>query len=62
MVEAVPDALEKLTNRQREVFFLYYMEELTQKQIAGRLGIKQQSVHEALKAAKKNFEKNFKIA
>ena len=62
MVEAVPEALDKLTNRQREVFLLYYVDRMTQKQIAEKIGIKQQSVQEALKAAEKKFKKYFGVA
>jgi RNA polymerase sigma factor (sigma-70 family) len=39
---------EVLTERQREVVLLYYLEELNQRQIAERLGLSQQSVSEHL--------------
>ena len=39
---------EILTDRQREVIFLYFFERLNQRQIAERLGISQQSVSEHL--------------
>jgi len=39
---------EILTDRQREVVLLYFIEELNQRQIAERLGVSQQSVSERL--------------
>jgi len=45
-VRAIID--EVLTPRQREVVFLYFFEELNQREIAEKLGISQQSVSEHL--------------
>jgi len=43
-----------LTDRQREVVLLYFIEELNQRQIAERLGITQQSVSEHLYGKARN--------
>jgi RNA polymerase sigma factor (sigma-70 family) len=45
-IRAIMD--EALTTRQREVVYLYFLEELNQSEIAQRLGISQQSVSEHL--------------
>lgn len=51
--------MDKLTDRQREILILYYVEELTQEKIAARLGVRQQSVLDVLKAGRKKMQKNF---
>lgn len=55
------EMLDALTDKQREVFILYYKEGYTQQQIADMLGITKQSVGERLSTAvsrvKKFFEK-----
>lgn len=52
-------SMEKLTDRQREVVILYYVNKMTQMQIAEKLGIRQQSVLDFLEAARKKMQKNF---
>ena len=52
-------SMEKLTDRQREVVILYYVNKMTQMQIAEKLGIRQQSVLDFLGAARKKMQKNF---
>lgn len=54
--------LDALTDKQREVFILYYKEGYTQQQIADMLGITKQSVGERLSTAVsrvKNFLRKF---
>ncbi|MBR7084462.1 MAG: sigma-70 family RNA polymerase sigma factor [Oscillospiraceae bacterium] len=53
---AVFDAL---TERQQKIVFLRFHENLTQQEIAERLGIKQQSVCDVLKAAIKHLKSSF---
>ena len=48
-----------LTDRQRRIVKLYFFEQLTQQQIADALGIRQQSVTDALRAALKRMRKLF---
>ena len=52
-------SMKKLTDRQRQILNLYYVEELTQEEIADRLGIRQQSVLDVLKAGRKKMQKNY---
>lgn len=56
--EALPQALEELTERQREVILLYYWEEMTQEEIAYRLGVTQQAIDKHLSRAINNLQKN----
>jgi len=55
----VRKAMEKLTDRQREIVTLHYIKEMTQNEIADMLGVSQQSVHDVLKSARKKMQKNF---
>ena len=57
--EAVDRLLDVLTDRQRKTVELYFMEGLTQQEIAERLGIGQRSVSYALEAAVKKIKKVF---
>ena len=52
-------AMEKLTDRQREIMSLYHIQKLTQEEIAAKLGIRQQSVLDVLKAGKRKIQKYF---
>lgn len=52
-------SMRKLTDRQLQVLKLYYVNELTQEEIAARLGVVQQSVHDVLKAGRKKMQENF---
>ncbi len=56
--EALPHALEELTERQREVVMLYYWEQMTQEEIAYRLGVTQQAIDKHLSRAINNLQKN----
>lgn len=47
--------LTPLTDKQRKVYILYYLKQLTQTQIANRLGISVSSVNERLQNAKKRI-------
>lgn len=55
--DEVHSILDCLTERQRQVVEMYYLEQLTQQQIADRLGIKKQSVNENLKLAFNRLQK-----
>ena len=57
--ERLRKAMDKLTDRQREIVNLYYFHKLTQEEIAKRLGIRQQSVLDVLNAAIKRLQKKF---
>ena len=57
--ERLRQAMDKLTDRQREIVNLYYFQKLTQEEIAKRLGIRQQSVLDVLNAAIKRLQKKF---
>lgn len=47
--------LANLTDRQREIIDLYYLEELTQLETAGRLGLTQQAVTDHIQKIKKKI-------
>lgn len=51
--------LESLTEKQREVFLLYYYDGLKQREIAERLGISRDSVNDRLEGALKKVKKLF---
>lgn len=53
------EMLESMTEKQRDVFTLYYQYGYTQKEIAETLGISKQSVHERLDAALKKVKRLF---
>lgn len=53
------EMLESLTEKQREVFFLYYYDGLKQREIAERLGISRDSVNDRLEGALKKVKKLF---
>ena len=53
------EMLEALTDKQREVFILYYKEGYTQQQIADMLGVDQTSVRDRLVGAIKKVKKYF---
>ena len=55
--EAIQEQLEKLTDIQKTVFTAYYVLEYSQKEIAMRLGIAQQTVSRHLRAAKWKLRK-----
>ena len=55
--ERLRQAMDKLTDRQREIVNLYYFQKMTQEEIATRLGIRQQSVLDVLNAAIKRLQK-----
>lgn len=55
MVRALLDFAHLLTDRQQEVVRLYYRESLQQQEIAERLGISQQAVHDSLRRARKTI-------
>lgn len=54
--------LKKLTDKQRQVIYLYFFEEMNQREIAEYLGLTRSAVQSHLNYAKKNLEKmeNFK--
>jgi RNA polymerase sigma factor (sigma-70 family) len=56
--EALPKAMEELTDRQREVAILYYWEQMTQEEIAVRLKLTQPTVNEHLNRAINNLREN----
>jgi RNA polymerase sigma factor (sigma-70 family) len=56
--EALPKAMEELTERQREVVILYYWEQMTQEEIAVRLKLTQPTVNEHLNRAINNLREN----
>ena len=53
----ISEAMSVLTERQKEIAVLYYIEGLNQSAIAERLAISQAAVHYALEAAKKRWQK-----
>lgn len=55
MRRALLDYLHLLTPHQAEVVRLYYRESLQQKEIAERLGVSQQAVHDSLRRARKTI-------
>ena len=55
--EMISEAMSVLTERQKEIAVLYYIEGLNQSAIAERLAISQAAVHYALEAAKKRWQK-----
>ena len=55
--DSIAELLDCLTDRQRRILKLYFFEQLTQQQIADALGIRQQSVIDALRAALKRMRK-----
>ena len=59
------EMLAAMTDKQREVFIMYYRDAMTQEQIAETIGVTKQSVSarliNALEIAKKIFSKNFLI-
>ena len=57
--DSIAELLGCLTDRQRQIVKLYFFEQLTQHQIADALGIRQQSVTDALRAALKRMRKLF---
>lgn len=57
--DSIAELLDCLTDRQRQIVELYFFEQLTQQQIADALGIRQQSVTDALRAALKRMRKLF---
>ena len=57
--DGVAELLDCLTDRQRRIVKLYFFEQLTQQQIADALGIRQQSVTDALRASLKRMRKLF---
>jgi RNA polymerase sigma-70 factor (ECF subfamily) len=59
-VKVVNDAIEMLPARRREIFLLYYKEELKSKQIAEKLNITEQFVRNQLTMAKKTIIDKFK--
>jgi len=56
----VEKMLGTLTARQRQIVQMYYFEELTQQEIADKLGIAQQVADRLIKAGLKNLKKNSK--
>lgn len=55
--ETRQEMLEGMTEKQREVFILYFKEGYTQREIAGLIGISKQSVNERLEGAVKKVKK-----
>ena len=58
--DLIHEALEMLTDRQKEIVLLFYIEGKSQPEIARQLGISQPAVHYALNAAKHAWEKNLR--
>ena len=57
--DSIAELLDCLTDRQRQIVKLYFFEQLTQQQSADALGIRQQSVTDALRAALARMRKLF---
>jgi RNA polymerase sigma factor (sigma-70 family) len=57
--ETLEEQMGKLTDRQREVFWLYYGCGYTQEEIAGLIGLERRSVRDRLEASAKKFKKVF---
>ncbi|HOO28437.1 MAG TPA: sigma-70 family RNA polymerase sigma factor, partial [Lachnospiraceae bacterium] len=57
--ETREEMLGRMTDRQREVFLLYYRDGFNQREIAQLLGISQQKVSKRLSAALANAKRNF---
>ncbi len=57
--ETREEMLGRMTDRQREVFLLYYRDGFNQREIAQMLGISQQKVSKRLSAALANAKRNF---
>lgn len=53
------EMLESMTEKQREVFILYYQYGYTQQEIADMLGISKQSVNERLEGSVRKVRKNY---
>jgi RNA polymerase sigma factor (sigma-70 family) len=58
--EVIDAALKKLTERQEEIFRLRYFEELSDAEIAVRLGVSRQSVNKTLRTAAEVLRKTLK--
>ena len=57
-LEMLPEAMEKLTEKQREIIKLYFFDEIKQDQIAKSTGVSQPYVAKALKRGLEILEKN----
>lgn len=57
--DVVQDTLEKLGDKDRQILYLYFWKELSQAEIAKRLGIPVGTVKSRLHAAKQNFKKQY---
>lgn len=53
----LPEALERLTDRQREIIKMLYFKKMTQEQIADTTGISRRTVREHIKSAQKKIKK-----
>ncbi len=58
-VSIVQDTLEKLGDKDRQILYLYFWKELSQTEIAKRLGIPVGTVKSRLYTAKQNFKKQY---
>ncbi len=56
--DMLSELMDCLTDRQREVITAYFFDELTQQQIADKLGVSQQAVDSILRQALKKMKKN----
>ena len=55
--ETIAEAMDVLTDRQKEIATLYFIDGKTQSEIADALGISQAAVHYALESVKKRWQK-----
>lgn len=57
--ERLRQAMDQLTNRQREIVILYYFQKLTQEEIAKRLGTSRPNITQTIKRCVDLLKKNF---
>ena len=55
--QSLLQALEQLTEKQKQAIYLYFIEERTQQEIADMLGCKRQTVNEAIRSALQKMKK-----
>ena len=57
--ERLRQAMDQLTDRQREIVILYYFQKLTQEEIAKRLGTSRPNITQTIKRCVDLLKKNF---
>ena len=58
-MQSVQDTLEKLGEKEKQILYLYFWKEMTQEQIAEKLGVPLGTVKSRLHTAKKKFKENY---